>query len=88
MNSTISNEGTSKLKSTILKSSKFFKTVVISKWKISIVVDNFNTTSDYKANWEISATNDIDEAIKKIIMTIGNYINANIVKKISSLKRS
>ena len=82
MNSTISNEGTSKLKSTIEEGTKFFKTVVTSTGKISIVVDNLNATADYKAKCEISTTDAFDEAIKKIEVTIGNYINADIIKKL------
>ena len=40
MNSIISNEGTSKLKSIIEEATIFFKTVITSTGKISIVVDN------------------------------------------------
>ena len=82
MNSTISNEETSKLKSTIEEGTKFFKTVVTSTGKFSIVVDNLDVAADYKAKCEISTTNAIDEAIKKIEVTIGNYINADIIKKL------
>jgi len=82
MNSTISNEGTSKLKSTIEEGTKFFKTVVTSTGKFSIVVDNLDVAADYKAKCEISTTNAIDEAIKKIEVTIGNYINADVIKQL------
>ena len=81
LNSTVSNEKAS-LKSTIEEGTKFFKTVVTSAGQFSIVMEDLNVTADYKAKCDISTTDSIDEAIKKINITIGNYINADIIKQL------
>lgn len=81
LNSTVSNEKAA-LKSTIEEGTKFFKTVVTSAGKLSIVVEDLNVTADYKAKCDISTTDSFDEAIKKIEVTIGNYLNADVIKQL------
>ena len=81
LNSTASNEKTA-LKSTIEEGTKFFKTVVTSAGQLSIVVEDLNVTADYKAKCEISTTDSFNEAIKKIEVTIGNYLNADVIKQL------
>ena len=81
LNSTISNDKGA-LKSSIEEGTKFFKTVVTAAGQLSIVVEDLNVTSDYKAKCEISTTDSFDEAIKKIEVTIGNYLNADVIKQL------
>ena len=81
LNSTASNEKTA-LKSSIEEGTKFFKTVVTSAGQISIVVEDLNVTADYKAKCDISTTDSFNEAIKKIEVTIGNYLNADVIKQL------
>ena len=81
LNSTVSNDKTA-LKSSLEEGTKFFKTVVTSAGQLSIVVEDLNVTADYKAKCELSTTDSFDQAIKKIEVTIGNYLNADIIKQL------
>ena len=61
---------------------KTFKTVVTSKGKFYINMENLKVNGEYYAQCQISNTGSIDELISNIIINIGDFINSDIIKKL------
>ena len=67
------------LKSTVKEN--VFKTIVTSRGNFDIIMKNLNISAEYYAKCDISTTA-IDEYIKKIEITIGNFNTSDIIRQL------
>ena len=79
-NSTISNNGQTKLQSS--STENVYKTVITASGKVDITMDNLQADTEYFAKCEIRNTSSLDNYINFIDITIGNFDGADIVKKL------